>query len=282
MKITLIHNAKAGSAVLSRRDIASALEAAGHAVSGDPEGDADVVIAAGGDGTVIEAATRLAFGHTPLCPLPLGTANNIARSLGLTADLGALVSLLEHPRIKRMDAGVAYGAWGTRTFVEGGGVGLFCDAIEEQLLTPADKHPARAAARLRELLDRYEARAFDVAIDGEDLSGRFLLLDVMNVPMFGPNLCLTPNADPFDGYFDVTLVRESDRKALIAYLDALASQRNPPPPAFDTRRARHVMLRLHDSVLRLDDVFRSRGGERSPFADLRIAPAAIPVWLPPR
>ena len=47
----------------------------------------DLVIAAGGDGTIGSVATQLAGSGVPLAILPLGTANDVARSLHMPMDV---------------------------------------------------------------------------------------------------------------------------------------------------------------------------------------------------
>src|SRR5262245_15613615 len=87
VKIALLYNANAGDG-LSPDHVRRALEKGGHEIvqvlRETPElvrlrRDAiDVLVVAGGDGTVAQAAGALVGGHVPMAILPLGTANNIA------------------------------------------------------------------------------------------------------------------------------------------------------------------------------------------------------------
>src|SRR5688500_1085405 len=63
------------------------------------------VAVAGGDGTVHAAVNALApqFPRTPLAIIPLGTGNDLCRSLDVPLDPGAAVKLLDRPRVKRID-----------------------------------------------------------------------------------------------------------------------------------------------------------------------------------
>src|SRR5438552_13522233 len=95
MRILLVHNRKAGSEEHEGEDFIKALKRAGHKAiyqSSKKKGitkalkkKIDLVLVAGGDGTVSKAARRLVAmnSEVPLAVLPLGTANNFARSLGL-------------------------------------------------------------------------------------------------------------------------------------------------------------------------------------------------------
>src|SRR5256885_7051126 len=91
MRITLMHNPKAGRGKLVKRDLMAALARAGHLAiyQSTKKSDykealrepADLVLAAGGDGTVGKVGRELIDTGIPLSVLPLGTANNLARSL---------------------------------------------------------------------------------------------------------------------------------------------------------------------------------------------------------
>src|SRR5215510_9263533 len=93
-RVTLIHNPKAGD---DNQPTAGQLQAlineAGYKVcyQSVQEDDweealhrsADIIAVAGGDGTVTKVAKRLIGENMPIAVLPMGTANNISRSLGI-------------------------------------------------------------------------------------------------------------------------------------------------------------------------------------------------------
>lgn len=66
------------------------------------------VIAAGGDGTVGAAATCAALAGLPLGILPLGTSNDIARSLNIPMDIMAAATLIANRQVTLVDAGQAF------------------------------------------------------------------------------------------------------------------------------------------------------------------------------
>src|ERR687892_516451 len=95
MKVTLIHNPDAGDdAQPSAAQILRLIHGAGHAAdyqSSKEEGwdsalkePGDLVAVAGGNGVVGKVAKRLIGGGPPIVFLPIGTANNVAKTLGLT------------------------------------------------------------------------------------------------------------------------------------------------------------------------------------------------------
>jgi diacylglycerol kinase family enzyme len=89
----------------------------------------DAVILAGGDGTVGKSLRRLRERKTPIAILPLGTANNIARSLGIEGDLESLLSKLPTASARSLGVGCATGPWGKRMFLEALGVGSIAEGV---------------------------------------------------------------------------------------------------------------------------------------------------------
>jgi diacylglycerol kinase (ATP) len=96
MKVTLIHNPGAGDKERPDRDwLIAMVQSAGHDVTYQSlkkddwhitlEDPVDLVVAAGGDGTVGEVARKLIGRRIPVAVLPTGTANNVSRTLGVGA-----------------------------------------------------------------------------------------------------------------------------------------------------------------------------------------------------
>src|SRR5947209_3037973 len=105
MRITLIHNPSAGRGKHRKKRLMAALAEAGHDATYQSikkrryksalKRPADLILVAGGDGTVTKIARRLVDTSVPLAVLPLGTANNLARTLGFIASPEKLIARLE-------------------------------------------------------------------------------------------------------------------------------------------------------------------------------------------
>jgi diacylglycerol kinase family enzyme len=133
----------------------------------------DVVVVLAGDGTLNEAADGLAGTSTALAPLPGGSTNVYARTLGLPDDAieatGALLAALDARSLCR----IGVGAVNDRRFLFHCGVG-FDAAVIEQVerygeLKRHAPHPMFVAAAFHTWLRKYDRSQprFDVAVDGE-------------------------------------------------------------------------------------------------------------------
>ena len=284
MRVTLIHNPKAGANEQSSVDEFLALiRAAGHAVTCQLPNDedwekaledpGDLVAVAGGDGTVGAVAIHLAGRRVPIAILPVGTANNISRALRL-ADVPPERLIAAWPKARRVafDAGMVHGPWGTTRFIEGLGVGLLARAITE-LDAKAEVSFGRVEdregkitsglRRLRDLLENCPAKAMQIRLDGQDLSGEYILLEVMNIQHIGPGLHFAPDADPGDGLLDVVLFTAEHRDTLGTYLTSRL-EGNHQPLQWPARRGQHLELRCEDSDMHIDDkVFPANGSTSS-------------------
>lgn len=268
MHVTLIHNPGAGDEGMGQDELRALLEDAGYRVTyrstkakgwkkslDDP---GDLVIAAGGDGTVAKVARQLAGRGVPMAILPAGTANNIARSLNIEAETSVLIGRLSTARQIPLDLGLATGPWGERHFFESFGLGLFptlmaksVELVPKAGLPPEDQ-VRRNAELMLELLEEARPIHCGVIADGRDLSGEYLLIELMNIRSIGPRLDLAPDADPGDGLLDIVTIGVSERAAAADFLRArLAGER--AEPAFVRCRARAVRLSCSLIVTHIDD-----------------------------
>ena len=282
MRVTLIHNEGAGDADKpDGKALKALIERAGHAVRYQRADDdtwtaildepADLVAVAGGDGTVGRVAKKLIGRRIPVAPLPLGTANNISKTFGLTElTLEEIVSGWDLARTVAFDAGVAEGPWGSRYFVEGVGVGLVARTIPAAdesktlaSLTDAAAKVAYALQMLRERLTRCAPHELRLTLDGRDASGEYVLFEAMNMEFVGPNLYLAPDICPADGLLDVVLVTTEERDKLKETLATWQSG-ELAHPELPRRRASVIELEWNGFDVHFDDEAWPGGKEEPP------------------
>jgi diacylglycerol kinase family enzyme len=240
MRVLLIHNPKAGDRKHSKKQLTTSLARCGHQAfyqSIKERGwekvfkkPVDLVIAAGGDGTVHKTAWQIIDSGVPLAILPLGTANNLARSLGFAGSVDEILQSLHYGKCTPFDVGVARNGSQRDYFLEAAGGGLFADyfpaaeANKKEGASPEEELRSHLSL-LRKLALNYHARRWKMTIDGKDISGRYILWGVMNIRSAGPVLHLAPKAKTDDGQLDFVAVRENRRNVFIKHVDAHLSGR---------------------------------------------------------
>jgi diacylglycerol kinase family enzyme len=236
LRVKLLHNPGAGDEEHDEDDLVAAIEDAGHEVV---DGPADLVVAAGGDGTVRKA---LRSSGMPVTVIPLGSANNLARSLGFPeeAEPARLIGGWPGARREHFDIGALDG---TR-FVESAGGGLFGDVLSlaEDADDESEDKVEHGLRLLSEAVAEARARPWGLVVDGRVLTSELLALVAMNVREIGPNVPLAPDADPGDGLLDVVLVREQHRAGLAGYVDARLRDSAAAPPELERHRGERVEL----------------------------------------
>ena len=247
--------------------IRDAIERQGHDLVRviDKEDDAErlfdefpeIVVAAGGDGTVALAARKLAHRGIPLAILPIGTANNIAKSVGIRGSIGDLVGGWKTASRVPFDLGVADGGSERWQFVEAVGTGLMPTAmVDMQTRSDGDELPvpsklAGAVRVVRRVLSRLEPVEVTIVADGTRTTGEFALVEVLNIRSIGPNLVFSADAGPSDGLFHVVTTGDEHRDEIARYLREVFEGRDSAL-SLPSTRARHVTLQGW-THLHLDD-----------------------------
>src|SRR6187455_1009412 len=111
--------------------------------------------------------------------------------------------------------------------------------IELIHLNDAEEKIASVVQMMQRRLEDHPATPLNVTLDGQDVSGEYLLLEVLNTQSVGPNLSLAPHADPGDGLFGVVLVRKDERAQLSDYLTSCLTGR-PGSHILTVRQGRHL------------------------------------------
>lgn len=291
MRICLLYSEGAGEGESQGAKLRRAIEGAGHDVTHMVEKDTelaraledkiDLVVAAGGDGTVARAATALASQSIPLTVLPLGTANNIASSLGIEGTLDEIIRSWDTAALIGLDLGRLRVEGVACHFVEGVGGGLVPQGI---VAVPphlhgeddtADIKVQRALRRYRDVLADLRPQRCTLTLDGEEREGEFLLLEVLNIPTIGPSLRLSQDVSAHDGLLSVVIAEERHRADIAAYLSDRAEGRQASL-ALPTWHAREVEVRGLQEA-HVDDDVRAWPGETM---SLGIEPAAVKILHP--
>lgn len=234
----ILHNPNAGKQEHTRKSLVSLVKATGLdcGYSSTKELNwhklkprTDFIVVAGGDGTVRKIVVKLIHKkkkskRLPILLLPLGTANNIARSLGIEGHVDEIVKNIYNGYVKKFDVGRIDGLKKTALFLESFGFGVFphlmnrMSAIPERESATPEENIKIALGELHKIILNYPAQPYTVLIDETPFTDHYILIEIMNTPSIGPNLIISPDADPGDGQFELIMIPESQRQEFAEYV----------------------------------------------------------------
>lgn len=290
-KIQLVHNPTAGDEDHGKEVLIKQIESAGFECRysstkkdgwKEIESDTDIIAVAGGDGTV-RKVVKLLLQRTlldkalPVALLPLGTANNIAKTFEIDEDTEKAINSWSTARTKKVDIGLVRNVPDVDFFLEGFGFGIFpylmkeIKKVEEEYASPGEELKG-ALKKMHEIILSYEPVHCTLEVDGTDHSGKFSLVEVMNIKSVGPNMVLSPFADPGDGEFEVVMVPEAHKEKFAGFiLNKLAGGEDLYQ--FHTLKAKSVSITWDGTHAHADDELLKL--EKSVKVDIQIKEGVI-------
>jgi diacylglycerol kinase family enzyme len=201
---------------------------------------AELVVAAGGDGTIAEVASGLIATGVPLGVIPLGTANVLAREYALPFAPRAVAAALAFGRTRPLWPGLATPSEGpARLFVQMLGVGF--DAAVVHAIRPGLKRLLGRGAYVAETLLRlpgYDFSPIRVRLDGVETEAASVI--VTKGRLYGGPYLLAPEARPEEPGFSVVLFEHAGPRAALCYGAALPLGRLARMPGVRRVRAARV------------------------------------------
>jgi diacylglycerol kinase (ATP) len=238
--VLVVVNPAAGRARSSRRRldrILTALERRGCSVvvrhagpaAGDAESlareagsDVDIVVAAGGDGTINAVANGLAAASrdTPLAVLPFGTANVLAREIGLPRNPEHLAELIATGPARPIWPGLV----GDRLFLTCASSGF--DAGIVAAVAPALKrHFGRLAFAWAFGKSVVRYRAYDLVVRCDGIEHAAATVIAAKGRFYAGRWTIAPQASLAEPMLDLVVLNRSGRLAVLRYLAALPLRR---------------------------------------------------------
>ena len=240
---------------------------------------ADLVIVAGGDGTINEAAEGMLHSAVPLAILPGGTANVLANEIGLGTRIERAAARLEECRPRRISVGhlTSDGGRVSRHFLLMAGIGF--DAyvvhhVDGELKSRTGKF-AYWVAGLRLLGRRLEE--FQVDIGGEKRQGSFAL--VSKVRNYGGDFQIARSVRLSDDRFELVLFEGRHTARYVKHFAGMMLNRLSTMKGVAVLRADCVTLSDPQDrcvYVQIDGEFAGRLP-----AEIRIVPDALTLMTPP-
>ena len=266
-------------AVAARRKLDAEIvitEAAGHArafAEGAVNGGADRVVAWGGDGTINEVASALAFGAVPMGIVPAGSGNGLARELDLAFDPAQALENALGDGLREIDVGEIEG----RIFVNVAGIGL--DAHVAARFNAAGnlrRGPRTYVALTARALTTYRPQTYDITTAEGRVTKTALLIVLANGTEFGNRILIARGARVDDGVLDLVMVEERSRFATICRVPWLLARSIHRVPVWSTRPVREVAIETSEPILFHVDGEPVQGGAR---VTARIHPRALKIVM---
>ncbi len=236
-----------------------------------------LIVAAGGDGTASAVASALTDGAVPLGILPVGTANLLARELGIPMELADACRLLARGgRLRAVDAMQV----GDTAYISHVSIGVYSSIAEKT--SPAAKRLFRQLAYLWNALPALLGRRswrFEIITDGQRQRVRASSIMIANVGTFGAaDLRWGPNIQPDDGRIDICIIKARSIKHYLSLAWHMLTRRHK-----QSRLARYLSatrtIKVHSRKRRLpvrgDGEIVGHGG-----VSIRILPGAVKILVP--
>lgn len=253
---------------------------ADHVADALSEDEYDAVYAVGGDGTVSATADALVHGDTPLGIIPVGTANALARELGVPEEIeDACRFLADDPPTRQLDA-IEIDGKGWYGFQQVS-VGLVADVMENT--SRAEKENLGPAAYVKNALGRLrhgDSRRFELTLDGKERQVRASEIALANTATMGVlQAKWGPQIDPDSGHVDVCVIRgRAPLDFAIIVADMILRRHRPDPRLqyFTASESAKVATDRETSV----QVDGEPAGQAP--VQVRIHPHSLPVLAPPK
>ena len=265
----LIHNPGAGFTNYSRKKLLNIFEEENWEVSymstkseWHIRESTEIVIIAGGDGTVRKVVGEIAYWpqKPKLGILPIGTANNIASSLGIGSNIREVLKTWQKNQFatRAYDLGMIEQPVNGGFFLESVGVGIF-PHLMKAMEYKKHKKPKTVEESIKNSLITlhetglvYEPHFACIELGKEIYSGLFIWIEIMNMTLMGPSLTIAPAADSNDHILDVIMVREEDRDKINSYLESTLTS-NPLPFPVPPIKTDKLKLQWYGSRVHVDD-----------------------------
>ena len=247
-------------------------EAVGHArelAAAAVRRGAGLVVAWGGDGTINEVASALAFGDVPLGIIPAGSGNGLARELDVDPRPERALADALSATARPMDVGDVEG----RLFVNIAGIGV--DAFVASRFSLARRRGFLGYINITvHALATYVPTTYRLTSSGGSVTARALLVTIANSAQFGNGARIAPGARVDDGLLDLVVVEERWRLATIAQLPRLFTGTAHRIRGCTTQQIREVTIEADEPMTYHVDGEPVVGGNR---LTARVHPGALLV-----
>lgn len=223
------------------------------------------ILGAGGDGTINQIINLMKEKDLdiPLAILPVGTANDFAKFIGMPSDIGEACDKILNGDIKEIDLGKA----NDRYFINVFSFGLFTD-ISQKTPTHLKNTLGKLAYYLNGLKEFPSFRKLDIRVTSDEFSyeGNALIFFTFNGRTAG-NINISYKSEINDGLLDVIILKgENLRLALLSFFEFFKSEHLEKPKDIIHFKSEKFTVEYSDNSLTSDI-----DGELGPTTPIHIA-----------
>lgn len=235
--------------------------APGEAIQIAKETKAELIVAAGGDGTVNEVVNGILQSGSEklLGVIPIGSGNDFAKMLNLKPfKIEMAIESLRRKTTITSDVGLIEflrndGTSGNRFFINGVGIGFDAMAADESRKIKHFRGIPLYTLALLKTLAKYKTPEMNIRIDDKNISGRIFLVAIGNGKSAGGGFLLTPDARINDEVFDVCLVNDLSIFRVLQVLPTVLKGKHTKYPEVTMMKAREIEIKSDsDLVLHAD------------------------------
>lgn len=215
---------------------------AGHELARQAvEEGAELIIAAGGDGTIHAVASALVGNNSTLAIVPVGTMNNIARSLEIPEDIKQACQIIAQGETRTIDVGTVNG----NVFLEVVGIGLEAAIFPaaEEIKQRGWRSTLHGIVESIKTLFSFQPARFTISFDRhKKRSYRALQISICNTPYYGARLQFAPQAVMDDGLLDVLIYSNFSKIEFIRHAIAISQGKRDFTPHLRQRKVQTLSI----------------------------------------
>ena len=240
--------------------------------------EVDLVLAAGGDGTVRMVAESASRTGTPLHQIPMGTENLFARTFGMTAGHDAVNDAIKAWRVEQLDMIEVAGTRGLLMVGCGFDAAVVCDLAARR--RGPISHWTYVPIVLRQWM-RWRPVPMRVVVDGDVVATAHAgLCFICNSREYGGGFNPAPDACMHDGELDVVLLPTRSRFGVLRWMLKARRGRHLKDKRAIHVQGRSIGLSFESSMLWQLDGDPPPGTSAVDHLEMQVAPGSLPVLLP--
>jgi diacylglycerol kinase (ATP) len=204
----------------------------------------DRLVVAGGDGTIHIAANAIDLNGSPLAIIPLGSGDDLAKTLGIPTDPAAAAAVALNGSTREIDVAVANG----RRYLGVAGVGF-----DSKVASFANtvRHLSGSLVYLYSIfrvLPSFRPIPMSITIDGHTQYEEVMFAVVANGPRYGGGIRIAPTAELDDRLLDLYLIRRCSKWDLVKTLPKAYTGKHVGSSFVAAQRAREIRIACEEPL----------------------------------